>query len=375
MMTMARNINSEYSVVLRYHEVMNGLVSNETLRKTSIREGVRIVPLDAYKGVNIFLLDESSMMHSGTYKSVDGCVVSAICLEKGIKDIICSSGANTGTALSLYCMNNDIGVYFFHPRNTLYKIDKRLKLKGNNRIISVEGGDQKVKRIAKEFSENTGIPMMPTKELRVGNTKLFGKYIYEFFNNREYPEWIGQTVCAGYGPLGIYGFILKSSESGRRIPRLMAFQQSANPSLVDISGRTAVYEGGKFIEPVLYNTMPETQEDLLNLISSTGGALRIISNSDYKEFSEDSIDLLANSGLNLTTMDNGEFLEKTGLMTGIGIMSAIDSGMINKGENILWIFTGGVNNNFESSIEKPDMIITENENYKKYMDRLMKEFI
>src|SRR5919106_5567919 len=69
------------SVVLRYRHVVrlesaeDDDVHLKTLfEKTSIREGMRVVPLFVHRDVEVSVLDETSLMHTGTLKSIDGCV-------------------------------------------------------------------------------------------------------------------------------------------------------------------------------------------------------------------------------------------------------------------------------------------------------------
>jgi hypothetical protein len=78
------------SIVLRYRNAFKSEMTDEEdlkykewLQRTSIREGVRIFPLLSYKGVEIHILDETSLMHTKTLKSIDGCVTIAKCKLRG----------------------------------------------------------------------------------------------------------------------------------------------------------------------------------------------------------------------------------------------------------------------------------------------------
>ncbi len=73
--------STEDSIVLRYAGAFSfsesptkDLAFKALLKETSIREGARITPVLTYRGVDIHLMDETSLMHTGTLKSVDGCV-------------------------------------------------------------------------------------------------------------------------------------------------------------------------------------------------------------------------------------------------------------------------------------------------------------
>jgi hypothetical protein len=71
---------SDVSIVLRYRNALTFGAPEEDskykdiLKVTSIREGARIFFLLTYRGVDIHILDESSLMHTGTLKSIDGCI-------------------------------------------------------------------------------------------------------------------------------------------------------------------------------------------------------------------------------------------------------------------------------------------------------------
>jgi len=73
-----RKYPAETSIVLRYRNAFTFGTEEEDarfkylLKCTSIREGARIFSLLNYKGVEIFVLDETSLMHTNTLKSIDG---------------------------------------------------------------------------------------------------------------------------------------------------------------------------------------------------------------------------------------------------------------------------------------------------------------
>ncbi|MFN2420532.1 MAG: hypothetical protein ABR527_04045 [Gemmatimonadota bacterium] len=89
------------SVVLRYRNAMRLESSEEDdarlktlFERTSIREGVRVVPLFSYRDVDVSVLDETSLMHTRTLKSIDGCVTTAHCPFEDI-NTSCSNRAAT----------------------------------------------------------------------------------------------------------------------------------------------------------------------------------------------------------------------------------------------------------------------------------------
>ena len=102
-----RRYGTEESIVLRYRNAFqSGMTAAEDsaykawLQKTSLREGARIFPLLVYRGVNVYVLDETSCMHTKTLKSIDGCVTIANCKSRGYDKAVFESGGNTGAALT-----------------------------------------------------------------------------------------------------------------------------------------------------------------------------------------------------------------------------------------------------------------------------------
>ena len=77
------SIPSDSSITLRYHQLFDALdldckVGFQELKRASISEGAVLMkdPL-VYKGVEIFVIDESSRMTTGTYKDLDASLVMA----------------------------------------------------------------------------------------------------------------------------------------------------------------------------------------------------------------------------------------------------------------------------------------------------------
>jgi len=108
--TVDERYSAECSVVLRYAPA---LLDGTDVLATSRQEGIRILDLGSWRGVNLKLLDESSLMASGTYKSLDGCLSTALCRKEGIQRAVFSSGANAGSALSLYGATTGLESFFF----------------------------------------------------------------------------------------------------------------------------------------------------------------------------------------------------------------------------------------------------------------------
>src|SRR5215470_3814779 len=97
------------SVVLRYRNALcfedlgdRAPQFRTLLGHTTIAEGLRVFSLGSYHSVQIDVLDETSLMHTQTLKSIDGCVTAAHCLLRNYGAVVFESGGNTGTAVTRY---------------------------------------------------------------------------------------------------------------------------------------------------------------------------------------------------------------------------------------------------------------------------------
>jgi len=83
------------SLILRYHRGIGcDELSSDDYRRASLGEGVRILEFLEYKGVRVFLDDESTLMASGTFKSLEACFTMALCRKRGYRAAAFSSGAS-----------------------------------------------------------------------------------------------------------------------------------------------------------------------------------------------------------------------------------------------------------------------------------------
>jgi hypothetical protein len=98
-----RRHDAARSVVLRYLRALDFSDANgretdfrDLLAACSIAEGMRCFHLLTYEGVELHVLDETSAMHTGTLKSIDGCVTMAVCRMHGHRRVVFETGGNTG---------------------------------------------------------------------------------------------------------------------------------------------------------------------------------------------------------------------------------------------------------------------------------------
>lgn len=349
----------ERAVTLRY---ATDLLTNELERKdlegTAQSEGLRLIELEPYRSTRLFLLDESTLMKTGTYKSLDGCVSTALCVKKGIRQAVFSSGANAGSALSDYGARSGLETFFFCPTTTLYKLNADLFSRPETHLIAVEGSDRVVKDTAALFSARTGIAQIPQIEWRLVSAGYRAMFVWEAMERLSHGfSWFTQAVCAGYGPIGFYRQLAKLSAAGRIgqewIPKFLGIQQAGLSPIVaawnnhysTLPPFTTDAWSETSIEPTLYNAYPSQTYPLLHDVLSTfGGSMLDVRHAEFEQYSQVFAAMLQGVGIELTkVLLNGTnvYLEKAGLLAGAGTLKAIDEGRIVPSETVLISLTGG----------------------------------
>ncbi len=335
---------ADRSVALRYAPA---LLDGVELLPISRREGIRFLSLGAWRGVDLKLLDESSLMASGTYKSLDGCLSTALCQKEGIRRVVFSSGANAGAALSLYGAATGLESFFFCPAGNLNKLDGAVFERPGAHLIAVEGSDRRVKEAAKLMAERLGVPVIPKLEWRMLSAGCRGMFLAEQILRGQRFDWLAQSVCAGYGPLGIYSVFEQLAVT--HAPKFLAVQQGglcpivhaweqhrdALPPLTDTGWRE------KPIEPALYNVYPDqTYPELYRILQQWGGDMLAVHQAEFDEFGGEFLGRVERAGVKLTRV-NGEIVERAGLLAGAGALKAIAEGRIPQGATVLCALTGG----------------------------------
>lgn len=351
--------STEDSLPLRY---LNGIssceLSQDDLRAICLREGARICHFTRYKDVSIFLVDETTLMASGTFKTLEACLTVALCKKKGYDKVVFSSGANYGSAVTLYAQKAGIETFFFHPKSTLWKLDGRLFKDSTAHLISVNKPEKEVKKAALLFSEMFGIKHIPEKEWRLMATGLRAFFVFEFMlKNQIRFHWLSQAVCAGYGPIGFYNKasqLLQEEMIGKNdIPKFLGIQQTALSPMVrawnkrhdHILPEDITDAQEELLVPALYNANPgNSYSQLYKYLNDYGGCLSSVDREEFEEYAPFIINKLNEIGIKLTSrnIDGKEvILEKAGLLGLVGVLKAINQGIIKKGECLLVFFTGG----------------------------------
>jgi threonine synthase len=354
--------NPETSIVLRYR---NAFQFGETaekdseykkwLQKTSIREGARVFPLLIYKGVKIFILDETSLMHSRTLKSIDGCITTARCKLDGYEKVVFESGGNTGTALTQYGIREGLETFMFIPEENLSLLNSKIFESKKAHLFSVEKPGL-VKEAAHLLEKLNGLRHIPESNWRYEASMFRGFFILEYMLEKEKFDWLTQTISAAFGPIGIYRVLDHVSQEIGNLPRFLGIQQEANSPMFkawkskESNGPGEITSTSILLSKVMYDMQPRTYgtyEDLKNILMATGGDLTTVNHQEFTRFLEETydgkniLDLLKEQGIDITVR-GGEVIEKTGLISLAGTLKEIDRGRIAKGSKVLCCLTSGI---------------------------------
>jgi len=353
----------EKSIVLRYmNAVQFGATPEEDnefkecLKKTSIREGARIFPLMTYNGVAIYILDETSLMHTKTLKSIDGCVSIAHCKLRGYDRVVFESGGNTGTAFTEYGQRAGLETFLFLPKDNIHLLYGKLFEADNSHLISVEDAGL-VKKAAHLFSKSNGITHIPEALWRYQASMFRGFFILEYLLHKENFDWITQTISAAFGPVGIYRVFREFKEELGAPLRFLGIQQKANCPMYTawksnkmIPEPTEIGSTERLLTRVMYDTQPHSYgsfDELVGILNDTKGDLTTVDHPEFyglleRDFNGKSIlQLLNDNGIEITVSD-GEVVEKTGLISLAGTLKEIDNGNIVRGSKVLCCLTSGI---------------------------------
>jgi threonine synthase len=355
----------EESIVLRYRNALDfdmppdeGAEYRALLQQLSLREGSQIFFLLNYRGVDIHIMDETSLMHTRTLKSIDGCVTIAACKLKGHSRVVFESGGNTGTSLTAYGQRAGLETFFFCPEENLSLLNSKVFEPARAHVISVKKPSW-VKTTAQEFQKSGNLKHIPEIAWRYRASMLRGLFILEYMLENTGFDWVTQTISAAFGPVGIFRILEEFRKEIGYVPRFLGIQQEANCPMYRAwkSNRATiepVYMNSTepLLTKVMYDVRPQSYgsyDGLRKLLIDYNGDLTTINHAEFDNFlAEDYggksiLGWFEENGL-VITVKNGEVTEKTGLIALAGTLKNIDDGYIEKGSKVLCCLTSGISN-------------------------------
>lgn len=381
------------SLLLRYHRVLAlpelGVpVGLAELERASLGEGAAMVPLADCGGAEVIVCDESTRMTTGTYKALDACLSLALVRRAGIGRVVASSGGNLSAALAAYATRAGVEAFLFQPRSTLFK--QRGDYFGPKvHLVAVDLPEPEVKRLARGFAQRFGLAHVPDVRWRLAASAVRAMFLLESAADEVGEiDCLAQTLCAGFGPAGIYRCFAALRRRGllRRsmVPRFLGFQQEANAPIVRAwqAGEPALGSAHvqpapeRYLEPGLYNTNPGREyAELAALLRYFGGEMAAISEADYKRHRGPVLARLRAAGLVCSRLPGSdELVEKTGLLTGVGLFEAIAAGRVAPGERAALMLTGGVRELAGAPPPEPAMSVDSSRDEAAWIEALGRRF-
>lgn len=369
-----RNFSCERSIILRYRNCVFPVIAGKkkislddnTFQDVSILEGSKIYPFIYYKDVKISILDETSLMASGTFKSLDACISLAIAKSQGIKTLVFESGGNTGTAFSIYAAMLKLRTFLVMPLDNLYLLSEKSFLKPYNYIIAVKNAKD-TKIVSEKISKLTLGYRIPRLEWMYIAATFRGYRILEYLLEKGGIDWLSQTISAGFGPIGIYR-VLNSCKKTLlyNIPRFLGVQQAENcPYYKKIKGvkPEEITSTKDLLIPIMYDFSPFSYQafDAFKEIIDYHGRILTINKDEFNIFTQKYLNprgivwwLLEENGT-FIYKENSNIIDKAGLVGLAGVFKAVDSGVIKKGQAVLHALSSG-SYRISGSV-KPDFVI------------------
>lgn len=359
--TIDRCHDAAKSIVLRYRNAIRWQTDEredarfkELLERTSIAEGLRIFYLLRYQGVDIYILDETSLMHTHTLKSIDGCVTAAYCLFGGNEQAVFESGGNTGTALTAYLSRVGVETFCFVPEESLPLLSEKIFEGSGVHLLAVREASC-VKEAARLFERHYHVERIPKVTWRYQASMLRGCYVLEYLLENSGFDYLVQTVSAGFGPIGIYRSLAEHGGDIERVPSFLGVQQAANCPAYRawVRGSAIVAPLAEPLPPlltrVMYDREPQsygTFEELEGILKSTQGGLVTINHEEFQDFlsltlgGKGVLGLLKDNEVDIEVREE-DVREKTGLIALAGLLKQVSAEKIPKGSRVLCCLTSG----------------------------------
>jgi threonine synthase len=361
---------AESSLVLRYLKACGLELDKEQraafrhwLAKASTQESVRIFPLLNHRGVEVHLLDETSGMHTRTFKSIDGCVSAAYAKLRGFDRVVFESGGNLGAALTTYAHRLGIETFCFVPQANLHLLNGRTFANPTSHLIAVKDRG-KVKEVTHRFAQQHALPLIPEVEWRFDAAMFRGLFILEqIIADRQF-DWLTQTISAAFGPIGIYRVLDRHRHEITTMPRFLGVQQATNCPMFrawrarqgDDVNMPAQDE--PLLVSVMYDVRPQTHGtygELEQILTDTGGDMTTVGAAELDIFMQrrfdghTALELLVANDVEMA-LNNGDLVEKAGMIALAGLVKEIDRGTITAGSKVLCCLTGGASQGDGSAV-------------------------
>ncbi|KUN03350.1 hypothetical protein AQI95_22810 [Streptomyces yokosukanensis] len=329
------------SVVLRYAEHVEG-IGEAALRRVSQREGARIVRLAPFEGVELDVLDLSTLSHTGTFKDWVACVATARALQTRTPVVAAQSSGNTANALACYTAHAGIRSVILYPPDSRRRIHPRLAAHPLVDLVEVDASEQRIKQILREAALAAGVPVLPSLADQYEGNKPRARFLDDAARELGHGwNWHVQALSSAYGPLGHYRGVEELGAAPG--PRLLGVQQEAVAPYAEALNGKGADPSAPMLEPTLFRRVltDDLVAEVRQVCADTGGAVRVLSNRRFLDGQWRAVRLLEDAGVRVTLTPDGEPRERAGLYALCGALAAVEDGLVSPGDRVMVVHTGG----------------------------------
>ena len=326
--------NPDMPGIWRYEETLPPVST-----KLSFWEGrtpvVRSACLGSKLNISLLFKDETRNPTS-SFKDRAAAVMLSAAKDMGVRRITTASSGNAAGAISLYSMLADIVAYIFMFQPSQQKLVQTLSY-GATVLIVDTPNEARVLELAEEAADAFGWSLLnTTAAANPFVTEGYKTISYELYEQGDVPDWIAIPVASGSMLIGIWqGFCeLKGAGLLQKLPRLLGVQP-ANAAPIALA--FAAQE--KTVRPIKQANTIATALSLEDPGVSGIETLRAVRKSDGVMLTVEDNELI-DVARNLPRQD-GIFGEASGVISVAGVIRAREQGIINDGERVICIISGG----------------------------------
>lgn len=334
--------------------LVNKLSDINDIDSYSISECATLFKGNTYKGVNLYYLDLTTGSATGTFKDWVGSATVAYCKQNNINAFVTQSSGNTANSLCLYCERFKIKVDIFYLKENQEKIATcRFK---DSKYISfhrISSSESEMKKTVQAFSKKHNIPWLPNLNIQIQANSIRADIVEMVAQTHKIQfDYISQAISSGYGIFGFYFALRSLPIKSLSKYRFIGVQQSMtcpyikrfSPELLDSNNLL----NDSIIEKTLFRSSPsENLYNLMkNIINEYGADFSLVTNKIYDDLEALAVEHLIGVGIKPTKNETGDYVEKSGIISLVGVLSLIDNKIIDEGKSVLVTITGGVKPKF-----------------------------
>jgi len=273
---------------------------------------------------------------TGSFKDRAGAVMLSVASERSVSQITTASSGNAAGAIALYSLLSDVEANIYMYKPSQQKLSQTLSYGANVYIVDTPD-EGTVLSLAEKASSELGWTLLNTTAATNPMVSEGYKTIsYELWEEGRSPDWISIPVSSGSLLLGVHRGFSELERIGcmNNTPKLLGVQSSGVQPIVEAFDR-----GRDFVKPSKRADSIATALSLENPGTSGVETLRSVRSSGGAMVAVED-DSLIEATRKLAAKD-GIYSEPSGAISLAGTIEAIEAGIIEEGDSVLCLITGG----------------------------------